>query len=234
MKLLGSCSFRSVHQSYIGAWCSHLPPLQRCYTIFLAYFSFPSFSHCFLYTSFPPPFAHEVILLCSLYLTPHSGPTCSPSALEISPTFMTEYVLFWRVQRVLSLQHCISYTAVLFWQRCADILLSQVLVCGYPTGGDAISLSSGVVSRIEFQRYSHDGSMQVWRVATSDWMHFASQTFISDIELTTTRRVLEKERKKERVCLCMCMRVRKKEREGERKKERERERERKRKKEIKK
>jgi len=36
-------------------------------------------------------------------------------------------------------------------------LQDQVLVAGYPTGGDTISLSTGVVSRSELQRYAHGG-----------------------------------------------------------------------------
>jgi len=37
-------------------------------------------------------------------------------------------------------------------------LQDRVLVAGYPTGGDTISITSGVVSRAEVQRYAHGGT----------------------------------------------------------------------------
>ena len=40
-------------------------------------------------------------------------------------------------------------------------LQEHVLVAGYPTGGDTISLSTGVVSRSELQRYAHGGGTQL-------------------------------------------------------------------------
>ena len=37
-------------------------------------------------------------------------------------------------------------------------LEEDVVVMGYPTGGDNISVTRGVVSRVDIQRYSHSGT----------------------------------------------------------------------------
>ena len=37
-------------------------------------------------------------------------------------------------------------------------LEEDVVVVGFPTGGDNISVTRGVVSRVDIQRYSHSGS----------------------------------------------------------------------------
>ena len=37
-------------------------------------------------------------------------------------------------------------------------LEEDVVVLGYPTGGDNISVTRGVVSRVDIQRYSHSGA----------------------------------------------------------------------------
>lgn len=37
-------------------------------------------------------------------------------------------------------------------------LQERLLVLGYPTGGDTVSLSAGVVSRVELQQYAHGSS----------------------------------------------------------------------------
>ena len=39
-----------------------------------------------------------------------------------------------------------------------DAVQAEVDVIGYPTGGDNISITHGVVSRIELQNYTHTGT----------------------------------------------------------------------------
>lgn len=53
---------------------------------------------------------------------------------------------------------------ICMWMYADMCVHNGIRVCHcdrYPTGGDSISISSGVVSRVEVQRYAHGGGTQV-------------------------------------------------------------------------